>query len=360
VEHPYKKFPTRAFWKRSVSSGWDVESVPSGERLIRAGDQVASAGSCFASNIVPYIEQAGFKYLRFAGGHRAFGKLAEDNFGYTKFSAGYGNIYTVRQAGQMLKRTLGRFKPNEDRWILGEDLIVDPFRPGLKYPASSDREYDLLTAQHFHSVHEVFRTASVFVFTLGLTEAWISTIDGAVFPACPGTIRGEFDPVRHAFHNFTVAEITADLNEFILLAREINPSLRFVITVSPVPLVATATSEHVLTATTYSKSVLRVAAGEAARRHVDVSYFPAYEIVTGPQAPECFFESDRREPSVEAIREVMRAFLAHCDTSFRPDNQAQPAMATSAPTQSAASDQARELSRIVTEADCEEAAAGIL
>src|ERR1017187_8122572 len=106
MEHPYKSLPARAFWKRSVSSAWHVESVPNGDRLIRSGDQVASAGSCFASNIVPYLEEAGFRYLRINESSSAFGKLAEDNFGYAKFSAGYGNIYTVRQAAQLLKRAL--------------------------------------------------------------------------------------------------------------------------------------------------------------------------------------------------------------------------------------------------------------
>jgi GSCFA family len=362
MEHPYKSLPARAFWKRSVSENWDVTSVPTGERLIRTGDTVASAGSCFASNIVPYLEQAGIRYLRVEHLSSAFGKLAEDNFGYSKFSANYGNIYTVRHAVQLLLRALGRFTPAEDRWALAKDLIVDPFRPGLKYPASSAHEFELLTAQHLRNVLAVFRRATVFVFTLGLTEAWISKLDGAAFPACPGTIRGEFDPARHAFHNFTLAEVAGDLDQFILLAREINPSLRFVLTVSPVPLVATATGEHVLTATTYSKSVLRVAAGEAIRRHADVAYFPAYEIVAGPQAPKEFFESDRREPSVVAIRYVMRAFLACCDTApGSPGEDPQGiSVAIATERQPVGSIGSHELSQLVAEANCEEAAAGIL
>jgi len=196
MEHPYKSFPTRAFWKRAVAGNFDVTSVPSAETLLRKGDIVASAGSCFAAHMVPYIEQAGFQYLRVMN-KSAFGSLARDNFGYSDFSADYGNIYTVRQAVQLLKRALGLFKPAEDRWVIGDDLIVDPFRPGLKYPAASAAEFGFLTAQHLRDVRQVFSEASVFVFTLGLTEAWVSTIDGAVFPACPGTIRGEFDAARH-------------------------------------------------------------------------------------------------------------------------------------------------------------------
>ena len=62
------------------------------------------------------------------------------------------------------------------------------------------------------------------VFTLGLTEAWVSADDGAVFPAAPGTVAGEFDPARHRFVNFTVDEVVADLDGMIEALRAINPA----------------------------------------------------------------------------------------------------------------------------------------
>src|SRR5689334_16646909 len=43
--------------------------------------------------------------------------------------------------------------------------------------------------------------------------------------------------------------------------RELNAKVKLILTVSPVPLVATATHEHVLLASTFSKSVLRTACG---------------------------------------------------------------------------------------------------
>ena len=67
------------------------------------------------------------------------------------------------------------------------------------------------------------------------------------------------------------------------------------------PLVATATDSHVVVATTRSKAILRVAAGEVADARANVYYFPAYEIVSGPQAPHDFFEPDRREVSSRAV-----------------------------------------------------------
>lgn len=294
---------------------FDVLSVSGPSILLHADDRIASAGSCFAANIVPFIEKAGFEYIRRGHLPLTFGSLSEDNFSYSKFSAPYGNLYTARQALQIIQRALGMFSPKEDRWRSSDGWIIDPFRPGLRYPASTDHEFDLLTSQYLVDVLDTFRSANVFVFTLGLTEAWVSTKDGAVLPACPGTIAGNFDEENHSFSNFSAQEVSEDLFELIKLLRLINPHLRIILTVSPVPLVATATTDHVLVATIYSKSVLRVAAHEASSKIPNVFYFPAYEIVTGPQAPPDYFETDRREPSKRAIEAVMTAFLSKCESA---------------------------------------------
>jgi hypothetical protein len=344
--NPYHFAPTRALWSRAISRGWHPADVINGSApLIRHGEAVVSAGSCFASNIVPYLEEAGMTYLRTETPHPAFEEEGTEALGYGRFSAAYGNIYTVRQLRQLLQRGLGLFSPKEDRWHI-DGAVIDPFRPGLRYPARSDVEFDAIRVQHLARVREAFSRADVFVFTLGLTEAWVSRVDGAVFPACPGTVAGNYDPACHAFVNFSVSEVVDDFDRFIKLIRQINQSVRFIITVSPVPLVATASENHVLSATIYSKSVLRVAAEEICLKNNDVSYFPAYEIVTGPQAPDTFFEHDRRSVSTEAIRVVMSTLLSRClistNIQYSALNHKVPVTTPS-------------LSRNIVEAECEEA-----
>jgi hypothetical protein len=281
-----------------------------------------SAGSCFAANLVPYLEQHGLTYLRTEYVHPFYRDIPAENLSYGHFSAGYGNVYTARQMLQLLLRSQGQFRPVEDRWQQ-DGIVVDPFRPGLKYTARSDREFDALTAQHLAAAAAAFQQCDVLIFTLGLTEAWVCIEDGSVFPSCPGTIAGTFDPTKYAFYNFKTDEIIADLNKFIVELRAINPKVRLILTVSPVPLVATASGNHVLLATTYSKSVLRVAAEEVACGNADVCYFPAYEIVTGPQGPERFFEADRRSVSKEAVDLVMYAFLRACGIETIVEDQGQ-------------------------------------
>ena len=319
--HPYMQQSDKAFWSRSVSRNFSAEDLL-GEKttgpLFDLNDKVVSAGSCFASNLIPWIEKEGLEYLRTEELPPQFEKLPE-NLGYRNFSAAYGNIYTARHLLQLYEQALGIRKPVEDRWHV-DDLVIDPFRPGLAYPAESDAEFDLLKSAHLSAVLKAFHSASVFVFTLGLTEAWVSKVDGSVFPACPGTISGQFDETKHEFKNFTVAEVTEDITSFISLLRKHNEQVRFIITVSPVPLVATATDSHVLLASTYSKSVLRVAAQQVAKSVEGVTYFPAFEIVTGPQAPFEYFETDRRNVSEIAVAEVMKSLL-HGLTSNANDSE---------------------------------------
>jgi hypothetical protein len=346
--HPYKAAPATAFWSRSVATAFEPSALIAGPTpLIRPADRVASAGSCFAANLVPHLERRGYHYLRTEPRHPAFAGVPRENLGYDAFSAAYGNVYTVRQLLQMLRRSVGTFAPLEDRWQT-EAGVIDPYRPGLRYHALSDAEFDLLTAQHLRAVRRMFAEADVFIFTLGLTEAWVAAADGAVFPACPGTVTGTFDASRHVFHNFTAAEVGADLDAFVHELRALNPRVRLIVTVSPVPLVATATGQHVLCASTYSKAVLRVAAEEACRRHRDVTYFPAYELVTGPQARGAYLEPDLRGVTAAGVQAVMDVFLSHCEPlpgAARAEHR-EPALASQA-----------WLSQRIADAECEEAMA---
>ena len=352
--NPYLAQSDKAFWSRSVSRNFSADSLwsdNSQSSLFQKDDLIVSAGSCFASNLIPWIEKEGLEYVRTEELPSQFQSLPE-NLGYRNFSAAYGNIYTARHLRQLYEQALGVRVPAEDRWHI-DGMVIDPFRPGLAYPAESDAEFDLLKASHLRAVLAAFHKATVFVFTLGLTEAWQSKVDGSVFPACPGTISGIFDEKKHEFKNFSVEEITEDLTKFIELLRESNPKVRFIITVSPVPLVATATRSHVLLASTHSKSVLRVVAENVSNQLKDVSYFPAFEIITGPQAPFEYFEKDRRNVSEIGVAEVMGSLLKGLTGS--KIKMLDPQSETKQMTKSKAGRLISEISRRIARAECDEA-----
>jgi hypothetical protein len=314
ADHPYRSLPDSAFWRRSVvAAGEKVDPIAGPFVRIARTDKVATAGSCFAQHVARHLAAAGFNYLVTESAHPIVPAEAARAAGYGIYSARYGNIYTTLQLVQLFDRAYGRFAPVEDVWPAPEGTgVVDPFRPTIQPGGfASEAELRADRAQHLARVREMFETLDILVFTLGLTEAWISELDGAAFPLCPGVAGGRFDPLRHSFRNLRVGEVREQIGQFAERLRSVNPAARIVLTVSPVPLAATASGNHVLPAATYSKAVLRAAAQEAAEDLPGLFYFPSYEIITGPQARGRFFADDLREVTEEGVAQVMRIFLRH-------------------------------------------------
>jgi len=194
-------------------------------------------------------------------------------------------------------------------------------------------------------VRRAVEQLDVFVFTLGLTEGWTSQVDGAAFPLCPGVAGGCFDASKHRFVNLRVHEVIDDLNEAIGFIRRHKPPARFILTVSPVPLVATAEPRSVLVSTSYSKSVLRVAAEEVAGADDGVAYFPSFEIITGAHNKGRYFADDLRSVTEDGVRRVMELFFRHY-TEGAGASSTQPA---TAPSPAARTDLARAVAVICDE-----------
>lgn len=319
-EHPYKGLSDKAFWRRSVAQVPAAEVDPVGVFDLRIDSQtkVATAGSCFAQHIARHLKDSGYCYYVTEHGHPILPGSVRQRHNYELFSARYGNIYTARQLWQLFERAYGRFCPAEDAWQKADDVFVDPFRPTTQ-PGGYISRKELLAdrKQHLAAVRTMFETLDVFVFTLGLTECWRSRADGAVFPICPGVEGGTFDAARYEFYNQPVEDVVSDLTAFRNGLAKVNPKAQIVFTVSPVPLVATAEpGAHVLSATTYSKALLRVAAESMRQRFDNVHYFPSYEIVTGTFNRGAYFAPDLRNVVDEGVAHVMRLFMFHATGSI--------------------------------------------
>jgi ABC-type polysaccharide/polyol phosphate transport system ATPase subunit len=312
---PYSDLPPHQFWKSAVASvpRAAVDPVVRTRFQISKRARIATAGSCFAQHISATLRRFGFNYyLTEPAAEYGLTKEEAQRRMYDVYSARYGNIYTARQLLQLYQRALGRFVTSDIDWQRADGRYVDAFRPlaepdGLVNPQT----VALHMIWHLNRVRELFENLDVLVFTLGLTEAWRCVIDGAVYPVAPGVAGGTMDSSRYEFVNFTVSEVVNDLEQFLALLREHNPRAQVILTVSPVPLIATYEPQHALVANTYSKSVLRAAAGEICARHKNCDYFPSYEIVTGNYARGIYFDSSLRTVTSEGVDHVMRLFLKH-------------------------------------------------
>jgi len=200
--------------------------------------------------------------------------------------------------------------PQETEWRGAQGEYLDPFRPLIQpggFATAAELEND--RRAHLDAVIKAVQRSDVFIFTLGLTEAWIDRRDGAVFPVAPGRGRGTFDPQRVGFKNFDVPATTQAMERAFVLLREINPRIKLILTVSPVPLAATYPGPHVLRATLYSKSVLRVAAETLAGAHADVDYFASYEMAAANGFRPPFFDETGRTVTKAGVAAVMRCFF---------------------------------------------------
>ncbi|CCD95225.1 GSCFA [Bradyrhizobium sp. ORS 375] len=312
---PYHTLPASSFWRQAVADRTTSDLDPHLPSGLQFGPEqrIASAGSCFAQHISRALKERGFNYYVTETAPSYVTPEQEERFGYGVFSARYGNIYTTLQLLQLMQRAFGGFQPADQFWTDGDGRVFDLLRPRITpkgFASSFEAEADL--KQHLKAVRQLIETTDVFIFTLGLTECWVSKLDGTVYPTCPGCgSAGEFDETKYAFHNLSVTETTGYLAEAINLMTAANPRLQIILTVSPVPLAATMEPRHVLQATTYSKSVLRVAAEEMVRRYANVHYFASYEVITNPKNAGAFFAEDARSVTPEGVARAMQLFFAH-------------------------------------------------
>ena len=308
---PYEGLPAAAFWRNGVQHAdpramFDIYSK---RFSISPTDRVMTAGSCFAQHIARHLQASGFTVLDAEPPPEEMPSEVARAFGYKLYSARYGNIYTARQLYQLLAETLGHFKPANPVWEK-HGRFFDAMRPSVE-PEGLDSPEEVLMhrAEHLRAVRWLVGACDVVVFTLGLTEAWMHRESGTVYPTAPGTLAGSHDPELYEFKNFTFDEVRTDFLKFRTVMKRFNPSLRFLLTVSPVPLTATAAGRHVLQSSTYSKAVLRAVAGQLHAECEDVDYFPSYEIITNPAARSEFFEPNLRSVDPRGVESVMRVFF---------------------------------------------------
>ena len=301
TKNPYETLSPRHFWKSGVSQrdGDAYDGLWKPRFAFDTSTKFATAGSCFAQHIGKWLRENGYQWLA-PSPHAGSGQDA------ALFSFPVGNIYTAAMLKQWVGWALGASPPEttfrEDR------AFYDPFISHM-----AQQRFGTAAGLHktrkaiLDDIRRTIAQTDIFIFTLGLTEGWIDRA-GNVYPACPGTGRGVYDPAEYSFVNYGFAEIEKDLNETFDAMKGINPSLRFLLTVSPVPLTATASDDHVLAATTYSKSVLRAAAGQLRNTRRDVDYFPSYELISAFPERARHFEANLRSVMPAGVGFVMAHF----------------------------------------------------
>lgn len=311
TEHasPYANQPAHAFWRSSV-----VERKPETVRFLHQPrfaltpqTAILTAGSCFAQHLHRTLIQMGWGVILKEDVAPMIPPKVARRYGYGQYSARYGNIYTARQFLELIREAMGASQPLI--WHT-DGRFYDALRPGVE-PGGLETAEEVVDARtaHLTALRAALLEADCVIFTLGLTEAWRDAATGRVLPTAPGTVAGSMTDTPATFVNFSYEEVLADMEAVRVLLRELNPEMRLLLTVSPVPLTATATGAHVVQASTTSKAILRAVCDAMLRRYEDVDYFPSYEIITTPVLGGPFFDPNLRSPSQDGVSRVMDVFV---------------------------------------------------
>jgi hypothetical protein len=318
MSHPYESLPEDRFWRTGVADrdALEITGLWKPKHEIRRRTRIVTAGSCFAQHFAKALVARRYRWLDYEPGPVGLTPEQRKDYHYGTFSFRTGNIYTPRMLLQWLTWALTDAVPPDEVWEK-EGRVYDPFRPGVE-PGGFASAEELYASRRdtLAAIAEAVRGSHVFVFTMGLTEAWQNTASGVEYAVCPGTVAGQFDAAAHQFVNHGFGALMADMTAALRLMFRANRRLIALLTVSPVPLTATASGQHVLTATSHSKSLLRAVASELVRTQVRVDYFPSYEIITHPAYRGRFFATNLRSVLPEGVDHVMAQFFRDQAAAF--------------------------------------------
>jgi hypothetical protein len=299
ITSPYDHQQQQHFWKTAVAQinlGEDEFDLLTHQSINYKKGPIASIGSCFAQHVGKWLINNNYPFIQ--------SKL--DTTQLSSFA--FGNIYTPRCFLQWFNLNNDENHQHDIYHCQKTDTYFDLLRPNV-YPQGfvSKRELEYSRIEAKKELLSTLSSTNTLIFTLGLTEAW-KDINDIYYPNCPGVIAGQFDSAIYKLHEFNYNEILSDFLKIHLHLKEVNPNLNIILTVSPVPLTATATDKHVLVASHYSKAVLRAVAGYLSDFYIDISYFPSFEIITVNQKNDFRFEDNRRTVSKSGVEYVMKHF----------------------------------------------------
>jgi hypothetical protein len=217
------------------------------------------------------------------------------------------NKFSVHSMTHDIKRVLeGIAYPDEGLIELARDKWFDPHSYHLKL-ASYDEAMDNRRAIHCGMLE--IKNSKAVIMTLGLTETWLDTRTGLAMNEHPGGSWLARMPDRWQFIDYGYADILDEMVRMLQLIRQCTRAdMKFIVTVSPIPLGATCKTQDVIVATSGSKCVLRAVAEELYRRFDFVDYFPSYECVMYSPRNITWLE-DQLHVNPDITREITRSFL---------------------------------------------------
>ena len=268
-------------------------------------EKVFCIGSCFAREIENTLARLGFDVLSLRREFpRSPNRGLPDRNMFNKY-----NVGTILNELRWALSAPGSYRHEDVLVSVPNDLLVQDFQlQGEAY--AEEWGFAVAFREAFNRFFATIAQADVVVLTLGLSEAWFDSVTGLYLNAAPTPHMVSAHPGRFELHVLDAEATQAMLAEIdAILRAHLKPDFKLLITVSPVPLIATFRDQDVLVANTYSKSVLRACVDGFVHARPHARYFPSYEFVTLSHPTLVWREDDFRHVDPKFVDYLMASVL---------------------------------------------------
>ncbi|WP_315743558.1 MULTISPECIES: GSCFA domain-containing protein [unclassified Bradyrhizobium] len=162
---------------------------------------------------------------------------------------------------------------------------------------------------------EVIKSSNVFILTLGVAAAFFDRTTGAFVLPRPTALNSRALAEKYQFRTASVQENVDNVLYLIEFIRSVVPDIKIIVTVSPVPLLASFEYESAVQADCLSKSTMRLVAHEVVNNSnlSNIFYWPSFEVFrwAGSNASNYFAADDGAawHVSEDKVNGTIRAFV---------------------------------------------------
>ena len=231
---------------------------------IRLTDSILTIGSCFSDAIGNRMRSNKFNVL----------------------VNPFGTIYNPESIHKAVQYAIAGTPPSEGSFIEGQDRFLH-YDFHSRFSASTRSELERTLQSAVLQTHNFLVNSKWLIITYGTAWAYELKRTNAVVANC-------HKMPQNLFNKFLLTQkrILDSFQTMYAAAREFNPEIKIILTVSPVRHL-----KDTLELNSVSKSVLRLACHTLSQQHSDVEYFPSYEILMDDLRDYRFYKADMIHPS---------------------------------------------------------------
>lgn len=148
------------------------------------------------------------------------------------------------------------------------------------------------------------KNANIVILTFGTAWVYRLKADNSLVANCHKVPQSDFKKEL-----LTVAEIVDQFTSIKEIVQELNPTVKFLLTVSPVRHI-----KDTIPLNSVSKSVLRLACHQMRETFAEVDYFPSYELMMDDLRDYRFYKKDMIHPNEQAIDYIWQKLVSTCLT----------------------------------------------